>query len=222
MKVWIIITVSLINHLYKLRKKEYIAGISKIVDRFKNNPKYNIIIIENTSLISNPLKIVKHQTFLDLFGVPVFYTKNNLILNYTANYGIVELIDIFDCIKHFQIPDDDFIVKLTGRYIVEDDSPFFEMVDKLDESPYSAIVRFGEFDGPAKAEKYKSISTGLVGLTCKYIKKIEKPPMIEFAPIEYSWAKVVCEIDDSEICMLQKLGILLRPKYHKDLSYVCM
>lgn len=208
--------------MYNVRKREYTIGISKMINKFKNNPNFKIIIIENTSSINKTIGTLTHKTFLDMFGVPVFYTRNNLILNHTHNYGIVELIDIFDCINKFQIPDDDFIVKLTGRYIITDDSPFVEVIEKLEETPYSAVVRFGKYDDVAVMEKYPCISSGLVGLKCKYVKQIPIPDMQEDVPIEHCWAKVVCEIDDSEICMLAKLGILIRPKHFQDLHYACM
>lgn len=208
--------------MYDVRKREYTTAINRIVDKFKNNPNFKIIIVENTSSINKTIGTITHKTFLDMFGVPVFYTRNNLILNHTHNYGIVELIDIFDCINKFQIPDDDFIVKLTGRYIITEDSPFIELIEKVDKTPYSAVVRFGQYDDVAVMEKYPCISTGLVGLKCKYVKQIQIPPMDEDCPIEYCWAKVVCGLNDSEICMLPKLGILIRPKHFLDLYYACM
>lgn len=222
MKVWIIITSSLLTDMYNVRKKEYMNTINKVIEKFNDKNKYNIVIVENTSLINKSISHFSHRTFLDSFGVPVYYTKNNLILKHTSNYGIIELIDIFDCINHFQILDDDFIVKLTGRYSPIDDSPFFEVLSKLDETPYSAIVRFGEYDGLAVLEKNRSIATGLVGLKCKYVKQIEIPSYSSGLPIEYSWAKVVCSLNQSEICMMEKLGILVRPKHHKSFDYVCM
>lgn len=46
----------------------------------------------------------------------VYYTLNNNVQ--TNNKGYKELQDILDCIVKYNINDSDFIVKMTGRYIL--------------------------------------------------------------------------------------------------------
>jgi hypothetical protein len=221
MKTWIIITTSLIGSTYNIRKREYIVGIQKVIEKFKDKSKYNIVIVESNSKIHSKAISIIHKTFLDLFGVPILYTKNNLLLSKTQNYGIVEMLDIFDCINHFKIPDDDFIVKITGRYILEDNCPFFDIVDNLDKTPYSAVLRFGQIDEPFVMEKYHTCTTGLIGLMCKHVKKIQIPQLEGFVSIEIKWAEVICKLDYSEICILKDLGLMLRPRiFDSELKYI--
>lgn len=211
MKIWIILTTSLISQNYEQRKIEYINGIKSFQEIFKD-PKYQIVIVENNSKIVNPFQFT-HRTFLNQFGVPVLYTKNNTIMKKTINYGIPELLDIFECIKYFNIQDDDFIVKGTGRYIIDKDSLFFKVVDNLESKPYSAVVRFNQFDNPASLTKTNNCVSGLIGLKCKYVKQIELPPLDINAGIssEMKWANVINTIDESEIFFIEKLGLSIKP-----------
>lgn len=210
MAVWIIITCCLIDTNKETRQKEYIAGISQILKVFKNR-KYKVVIVENNSRLEKKVSFV-HRTFLDKFRVPVLYTTNNRLLSYTKNYGIMEMTDIIDCINYFGIQDDDFIVKITGRYVLEDNCEFFKIVDNLDTRPYSAVLRFSQFDEPISLVKTSNCTTGLIGLKCKYVKQIELPELNDNeTSIEMKWASVISKIDDSEICFLTKLGIYIRP-----------
>jgi hypothetical protein len=90
---------------------------------FPENPdekKIQIIIVENqlATFMENP------RSFLDDFGLPVLYTKSNTIN--TQNKGRKEWEDVQLCINKFNIKEDDFVVKITGRYIVIQQETFFE------------------------------------------------------------------------------------------------
>jgi hypothetical protein len=219
MVVWIILTTSLIKVNYERRRQEYIKGISSFLQVFKD-PKYKIVIVENNTKINN-LIIGQHKTFLDGFGVPVLYTKNNLVLNHTINYGIPEILDIFDCIKHFNIQDDDFIVKATGRYFLDNQSPFFEVVNNLEQFPYSAIVRFNQFDKPPSLTKTDSCTTGVIGLQCRYVKQIQPPPLDNiYISVEMKWAEVINKLDESQIYFLNTLGLFIKPMVLWKYDYI--
>lgn len=219
MKVWVIITSSIISLRYEQRKAEYIAGIKSILNLFKS-PKYNVVIVENNTKIQN-LSFRSIKTFLNDFNIPVLYTKNNLILNQTKNYGIPEMLDLFGCIKYFNIQDDDFIIKVTGRYVIDQDSPFFKIVDNLETKPYSAIVRYNQFDNSPSLVKSNNCVTGLIGLKCKYLKQIQLPPFDDISiSIEMKWAQIINSLDDSEICILDILGINIKPKVLWDCNYL--
>ena len=124
----------------------------------------------------------------------------------------MEMLDVFACINHFNIKDEDFIVKVTGRYILHDNCAFFDIVDNLENKPYSAVVRFGQFDEPTSKVKTNNCTTGLIGLKCKYVKQIELPDFKDKkTSIEMKWAKVINTIDDSEICFLEELGLFIKP-----------
>ena len=210
MAIWVIITTSLINETIKgrdfeTRRKEYLECIQKIIKQFQG---YQIVIVENNSILQKRLRIGPHRTFLDNFGVPVLYTRSNQII--TRNYGIMELLDVFECIKKFNIPEDDFIVKITGRYLLSDNPIFLNEVKKLSQTKYDAIVRYGSYmDNPAP-EKSSHCVTGLVGLKCKYVKEIEIPD--EDTYVEEKWCKKISSLDESKVCVLPVLGVFIRPE----------
>ena len=209
MSIWVIITTSLINESikgrdYETRKSEYYAGIEKIKKHFEG---CNLVIIENNSLLQKKLKVATHKTFLDNFNIPVLYTKNNRFI--TLNYGIKELLDVFACIQHFNIPDNDFIIKITGRYMLTEDSNFVKEVKKLSETKYDAIVRYGSYENNPAPMKSPHCVTGLVGLRCKYVKQIEVPD--EHTYVEEKWATQISSLDESKVCVLSSLGVYVRP-----------
>ena len=106
--IYFIVTTSIYNDC-SIRKQQYTDGINKLKQiiqaLFIEN--YKIIVVENNG---------PRHTFLNTLGCEVYYTKNNLL--HTKNKGQKELQDILDCISHFHIDDNDFIVKMTGRYIL--------------------------------------------------------------------------------------------------------
>lgn len=211
MAIWVIITTSLINESvegrdFKTRKPEYIVSIRKILNQFQG---CNIVIVENNSTLERRFKIGPHLTFLNSFNVPILYTQNNQFI--TRNYGMKELLDIFACIRHFNIPENDFIVKVTGRYMLADQSNFMREIKRLSETNYDAILRYGSYmKHPAPNEKDKDCVTGLIGLRCKYVKQIEIPD--EDTYVEQKWAKKISELDESKVCILTELGIFIRPE----------
>lgn len=213
MKIWIIITSSLIGLDKEKRKEEYIKGITKVLETFKD-PKYKIIIVENSSKLNKTFSPI-HKTFLDQFNIPILYTKNNIRMLHTYNYGIIELIDLKECINYFNIQDDDFIVKITGRYELQDHCPFFDIVDKLEERPYSAVVRYNQFNDPPSLEKTHICTTGLIGLKCKYLKQIENLDLKDNTSIEINWATSISSIKDEDMCILNKLGLLVKSRINQ-------
>ncbi len=213
MTVYIIITSSLINEDadknrdYVTRKKEYIKGITTLLERCKGK-SYKLVIVENNSLIHRRLKIIRnHATFLEKFGIPVIYTINNIYR--THNYGTKELLDIKHVITQLNIQDDDFIVKMTGRYILDKHCPFFDIIDQLQTNPYSAVIRYGAYTNYEKERGKDNCVTGLIGLKCKYVKDLYLPNDDKF--IEQVWAEKIASLPEEEVCTLEKLGIFIRP-----------
>lgn len=210
MAIWVIITTCLLNEIvkgrdYKTRKVEYIVAIQKIIKQFQG---YNIVIVENQSILEKRISIGPHITFLNKFNVPVLYTRNNQFI--TRNYGMKELLDIFACIQHFNIQDDDFIVKITGRYLLSDNPNFLNEVKNLTKTNYDAIVRYGSYmDNPAPEKSLHCVS-GLIGLRCKYVKEIEVPN--EETYVEEKWGKKIGSLDESKVCVLPVLGVFIRPE----------
>ena len=190
-----LITTSIYNDCLT-RKDQYIKSINKLKELINKNEieNYKIIIIENNGL---------RKTFLDDFGCIVYYTNNNL-LN-TNNKGIKELTDIFDCIKDYNINDNDFIVKITGRYTLQDDNEFLNVIKNLN---YDCVIKFGSFLQPDNNNKNDCI-TGLIGMRCYYLKMIEKP--LENECIEWKWAQIANLIDNDKIYKINNLGLIMSP-----------
>ena len=146
----------------------------------------------------------KRKTFLDDYNIPILYTNNNSIQ--TNNKGIKEIHDILDCIKFFDIKDDDMIVKLTGRYLVDIDSEVFKILDSNNPN-IDCIIKYGWYDEPSDT-MLTSCITGLIANRCRDIKKIEIPG--ENICLEWTWANMTTQyIEKDKIYKPNKLGVLM-------------
>ena len=174
-----------------IRKEQYTRGINSVLSYIKNMKNCRVIIVENNG---------KRPTYLDNFGVDVLYTKNNSLGN---EKGTTELLDVLDCIKTFNISDEDFVVKMTGRYYLNTSSQFMDEIVKLDSST-ECIIHYGSH---LKSNDINDCITGLIGMRSKYIQKITRG----INPIEHSWAKTSHEIPPSKVRVLKTLGIYICP-----------
>ena len=208
--IYFIVTTSLFNNC-PIREKQYTYGINKlkkIIDNLNINDT-KIIIVENNGI---------RDTFLDRLGCEIFYTRNNFLG--TPNKGFKELRDIRDTIDKFNISDDDFIVKMTGRYILNDNSEFMKIISDNNNkynknNKYSCVIRFGSYMKPLNYKTGDCI-TGLIGMSCCYIKKIVYPKEDEC--VEWKWGKVACQIDHNKVYIVNKLGINICPASNKYFS----
>jgi len=196
--LYFIVTTSIFNEC-SIRKDQYINGINKLKKIIQDLHilDYKIIIVENNG---------KTCTFLHELECEVFYTENNSLQ--TPNKGIKELQDILDCINEYKIADTDFIVKMTGRYILHDDSEFMNIIQNIHNTKYDCVIRYGCYNAPVNYKTDDCI-TGLIGMSCYYIKLIEKPSDCEC--VEWKWAKVTRLIDDAKIYLVNNLGIDICP-----------
>lgn len=194
--IFIIVTTSLIQNDFNLREIQYTMGITKLLKSIDTTMNIKVVIVENNGVRS---------TFLNNFLCDILYTENNKIV--TRNKGIKELKDIFDCINYFKIDDNDFIVKITGRYILEDNSKFIELINNYSNYNTDCIIRFGCFSGELENRKETCV-TGLIGMKCKYVKQI-KMPTEEYECVEWNWAKVAVSLDN--VIELDTLGINICP-----------
>lgn len=193
--IYFIVTTSIYNDCEN-RKQKYLNGINTLIN-LEMSFDYKIIIIENNGY---------RKTFLDDFKsekCKVIYTNNNYMD--TPNKGTKELMDILDCITLENLHDEDFIVKMTGRYILEKTSPFLVTLHKIDN--IDCIIRFGSFNETSKPQCHDCI-TGLIGMRCKYIKLIRKPNL---SPVEWNWARTTYLIQPERIYSLDTLGISICP-----------
>lgn len=203
--IYFIITTSIFDDSH-LRKQKYIDCIPQLQKciNINNITDYKIIIVENNG---------KRQTYLDTLGYDVFYTENNFIN--TNNKGIKELKDIIQCIDNYKINDNDFIVKLTGRYFLEETSEFMQTLKNVEK--YDCIIKYGSYLKPVNY-KLEDCITGCIGLRCNYVKKIEMPNEEEC--VEWKWAKMSMILDDKKIHMLDKIGLHICPGADEYYIYV--
>jgi len=200
--LYFIVTTSIFNNCF-IRKKQYIYGINKLKKIIKdlNILNYKIIIIENNG---------KRCSFLDMLDCDVYYTENNFLQ--TGNKGIKELQDILDCINKYNINDTDFIVKMTGRYILNDNSEFMNIIKNIHNTNYDCVIKYGSYNRPVNY-KMNDCITGLIGMSCYYIKLIEKPNEDEC--VEWKWAKVTNLINNEKIYLVNNLDINICPGSNK-------
>lgn len=160
-----------------------------------NSIEAKIIFVENNGV---------RPTYLDDLGCDVFYTNNNSLP--TKNKGRKELQDILDCIEAYSIADDEFIVKLTGRYIIDKQSPF---MDALKACPTAdCIIKYACYTTPFKLYSTRETCiSGVVGMRARYIKMIEPPAEEECA--EWKWAAVTWKIEDERLIQLPTLGLCM-------------
>jgi len=201
---YFLVTTSISDSLSMTRKLEYISGITQLINAIIQNEitNYKVIIIENNGF--------NKKTFLDDLilllpdSVEVFHTNNNNNI-ITNNKGVKELQDILDCINHHNINDDDFIVKMTGRYYVSTTSELFK---QLKTQKYDCILRYGSFINPVNY-KMNDCITGFICMKCKYIKMIEIPN--EKEAVEWKWGKVSMTISDEKIFIVNHLNMMMKP-----------
>jgi hypothetical protein len=213
--IYIIFTCSLIDEHFNRREREYKISFENFVTYYKIklpleiSNKIQPIIVENnlSNKYENPI------SFLDNYNFPVLYTNTNSID--TKNRGMKEIIDLHKCIDYFNIQDEDFIVKITGRYCLNITySPFLQYLEEMiqKELKTECIIRYGSYKIAAVPHKASDCVTGAIGMTCKYVKQIHIPQ--EYECIEHLWAKTSILIHDSKVKILTKLGIYIAPGGH--------
>ena len=195
--IYIIITCCLLDEANEIRKIQYTQAITSIINYCDNKDNIKIVLVENTG---------KKSSFLDDFKIPVLYTTTNSMQ--TANKGIKELNDINLCIHNFNIKDHDFIVKMTGRYVITNPCPFLNKLNDL-YNEVDCIIRYGSYLEPACLYKTPDCITGLIGMRCKNVKNIITPTENEC--LEWAWAKESMRISDEKVCILPELGIYIAP-----------
>lgn len=177
-------------------------SIQQLLKLIEHDPNIKPIIVENNGL---------RQTYLNELKCDICYTDNN-ILNF-KNKGGNELLDIKNVINQYNIQDDDFIIKITGRYKLLNLN-FINLV-KNNIQKYEAFVKF--FNVCAEEYMLDDCVLGLYSIKCKYIKNFNytfiKSPECEFA--EYVRNNIdpkhLMEIKqfDLECCFADNLRILI-------------
>jgi len=190
--IYFIVTTSLFNDC-AVRRQQYIEGIS----RLKKLASHKIIIVENNG---------KRKTFLDELGCDVLYTDNNRFIQ-TENKGYVELKDVIDCMDAYDMTDSDFVVKMSGRYLLHDDSEFMRVVNA--NTTYECVIKYGSYMKPVDY-KMEDCITGLIGMSCRHIRRITFPERHQC--VEWMWARATYGIDDDKLYKVSQLGIDICPE----------
>jgi hypothetical protein len=197
---YVIITTCILDDApdYTLRRAEYFRGIQRVLDNVRNMDRVKVVIVENNHHTS---------TYLDGLGVDVVYTTNNGFSPY-AYKGDNELADVHECIHRYKMNDRDFLVKITGRYMWDSDSPFLRhLVQDLPE----CIVRFGSYhDKIAPLDPTGDCVTGLIGMRVEHIKKIQYR-FEKGESIEMEWAEVARSLPRDQVTILPELGLQISP-----------
>jgi hypothetical protein len=150
------------------------------------------------------------QTYLDELPCLVEYTDNNK--HNCKHKGVNELLDIKHIIEKHNINDEDYIIKLTGRYCLLDKS-FIELTC---EKKFDAYVKFFNVC-THKFMPYDCV-LGLFSIKCKYIKKFDYStdkskisPEVEFAKYIKSNVSNICEVEklNLEYCCADNLRKLI-------------
>ncbi len=219
--IYFLVTTSVNNYVFQkkfykkcsdIRKEQYMKSIKKLLELTKQLKKKKIILIENGGI---------KNTFLNDFNpeCETFYTNNgsNKAI-YTSNKGRREMKDINDCIKKYNIKDNDFIVKITGRYFLDDNSEFIKQLHNLKD--IDCIIKYGKLykvNNSYKFEETNSIEdgsfTGLIGMRGKYVKTInyKDDGSDNWTWVEKKWADSSKNININKIVIPKTLGINVCP-----------
>lgn len=110
------------------RKKTYEQSIATTLGRV--TPEIKPIIVDNNG--------DEGRTYLDDFGVDVVYTDHQTVE--VPHKGYKEWMDLREVIRRHAIGPEDWVIKLTGRYEVTDDSFFRMVLDHQDRA--DALIKF--------------------------------------------------------------------------------
>ncbi len=145
----IVYTSALLPRFYEERKEEYIASFKKLAEY-----GYDPYVIE--ACCPAP------PSFLERYSSHVFYANVN---NYSLkNKGVQEAMSLLAGFNHYAFDDQEMIVKITGRYLFENDS-FLKMVENHPE--IDAFVKCDPNHPP-----YSRIFTGCFALRYKLFKEL--------------------------------------------------
>ena len=204
MKIYFIIT-TCIGNKYGVRhsehrKQRYIDSISSTLKLIENKENIIPIIVENNGT---------RQTYLNDFNCAnVVYTDNNKY-NFREK-AMNELLDIKHVINKYNINDDDFVIKLTGRYKVLTDS-FVKLVEE-NAYKYDAFVKF--FNVCTLEYMKNDCVLGFYAIKCKYLKDFNydciKSPEVEFATYVRKNIENIKEVEKLylECCFADNLRLL--------------
>jgi hypothetical protein len=196
--IYLIITTSIITKYNdndsEQRINQYKHSIENILTHLPKSIKP--IIVENNGI---------RKTFLDDFMIDVHYTDNN---NLCYQKGNAELEDIKSVINQYSIGDEDFIIKITGRYYPLNDYFFQYVIEHIHN--YDLFLKY--FNVCTQQFLENDCVLGLYAIKCKYLKSFNyiniTYPEVEFA--------IYCNNNILNICKMENLNLLCQ--FAGDLS----
>jgi hypothetical protein len=173
--IYLIITTSIINKHgikdFEHRKQRYIESIETALKLINKNI-IKPIIVENNG---------ERETYLDNLNCDIVYTNNNTIN--THHKGVNELLDIQHVINKYNISDEDYIIKLTGRYKLLDNTFINILLENI--YNFEAFIKFFNVATRKFHQNLDDCVLVLFAIKCKYIKKFmydcKLSPECEFA-----------------------------------------
>lgn len=193
-----------LDEIQERRIQQYRDAIPIIVS-FANSIGAKVIIVENNG---------PRETFLHTLNCQVLYTITN---QFTLEKGVVELLDILQCLYTFQIPDDELIVKVTGRYLLDPLGTFCQKLKQYNPETTDCILRYGSFVDPSNDLPQEDCLTGLIAMKSKYIKQINYR---DVSSIEHEWAKTSLTLDPSRVQSIRgPIGYRMYSWHTKELTY---
>ena len=185
-------------HNNKHRENRYIECIEQLLKLLNNDPTIKPIIVENNGL---------RDTYLDNFDCDILYTNNNI--PYYSHKAGNELLDIKEVIDKYKINDEDYVIKLTGRYKLLN----LDFINTIKSNNYDAFIKF--FNVCTKEYLDNDCVLGLFAIKSKYLKnfnyKLKKSAECEFAEYVRKNTNNIMEIKqlNLECCFADSLDLLV-------------
>ncbi len=123
----VVCTAAIIPRRYEQRKNQYIRSIQTL-----EGHGYSPYVVE--SCVAGP-------TFLDEYCNNVCYTLSNNA--YLKNKGVNESVSLLMALQKWNFNDDDIILKLTGRYVLQFDK-LLRLLEEADD--VAAVAKFEQMD----------------------------------------------------------------------------
>ena len=166
-RIHIVCTAALIPIRYNQRKNQYIRSLN-VLRRYGYDP----YVVE--SCVAGP-------TFLDEHCNNVCYTLSNDAQ--LRNKGVNESVSLLMALEKWQFKDDDIILKLTGRYLLQSDALLRFLENNED---VVALAKYAK-------ENYSTVLTGCFAMRCDLMKKM-------YASFDYDW------MEREMICVEHEVG----------------
>jgi len=203
---YFIVTTCLLPTDYEIRESQYKRCIGRLLDLINihfDRMSVKVVIVEGNG---------QRETYLDTFVsdlTSVVYTSNNLLK--LVNKGHTELLDIVECIHRCNVNNDEFIVKLTGRYYIEDESPLFNAIkSNLVTNQYDCYIKYGSYQ-KTSSEPVRDCITGLIAMRTFFVKQIHTPKETEC--VEWIWVSTsIDKINPQRVLpIIGRMGLSLCP-----------